>query len=207
MKRLTTYKAPVLKNYYLTHGYELKKRKHNLADQRLFEIQTLSDRVYPRLGDLIPILTAGVGFLTQMFPSIFGGNRKILTEADWMALVPGNGYITARLRTYLASVIRYDTDVKRIAPSGKTNLEAQTIYFAQHYSLDWCPDGSCQGNSESVLMPKFYSLLRKEAAGQGQQGNVPGFMQAGFDFAKALPYLAVGVLALLILNKKKSRKK
>jgi hypothetical protein len=178
--------------------------------KRLFEIQTLSDRNYKRLGDPVTIITGGLALLTSLFPSIFGGSRKTLTNEDWLKLLPGNGYLTSSLRSTLQSRIHYDVDVYKVDPNtGKTNMELVTIYHAQHTALDWCPDGSCQGNPESVLMPKYYALLRKESVSGGTSpiGTVPGFISGfgGLDLSTIL-LIGGGLFLLLTLTKKKSKR-
>ena len=185
--------------------------------KRLFEIQTLSDRVYPSLGDPITILTGGLAIVTQLFPNIFGGSRKRLTESDWQQIFPGNGYWGSLIRKYLQGKIVWDTDMKYAYPfvnsQGRTE-QGHIANFVMLNRLQICPDippdcfisGGYNVPCQSC-MNKFSELLKSETSFPGGGQTYPGVNIAGFDFAKALPYLAVGGLALLILNKKKSRKK
>lgn len=176
---------------------------------RTFKIATLSDGY--RLADPVTIITASIPLLTSLFPNLFGGSRVALTESDWLRLIPGNGYITTALRNFLKARIRYNEDLQKIDPgSGKSNLESFTIYFAQNQSMLWCPDGSCQGNVESILMPKFYAVLRKESSTAGLQpiGQVPGFI-SGFDGLNLQTVLLIGAGIFLIatMSKKSKAKK
>ena len=164
-----------------------------------FRIATLSS--YNSLRDPVTIITGGLGLIQTLFPNIFGGGRRVLTNEDWIKLIPGNGYITTALRTWLKNRIHYDSDLK--------DMEMHTIGFAQTNSMSWCPDGSCQGNPESVLMPKFYALLRKEQSSGGSTpfGQTPPFISgiSGIDTTTAL-LIGGGLLALILIGRNKKRK-
>ena len=185
---------------------------------RLFEIQTLSEkRCFKDYGNLknggtvdpVTIITGGIGLLTQLFPGIFGNSQPLLTDQEWLEIIPGNGYITSSLRTWLKSHLGRKSDLTRIFSSGKPGLEHHTIGFAQSKSMLWCPDGSCQGNPESVLMPKFYAALKKESYTGGNLpiGTVPNFI-SGFGGLNVSTILLIGggvFLLYALTNKKKSR--
>ena len=67
--------------------------------QNYFRIKTLQDGETSM--DPITIITGGLAVVSQLFPNIFGGGRKRLTDADWLQLFPGSGYWTSLLRSYL----------------------------------------------------------------------------------------------------------
>ena len=178
------------KKYYLPHGYELKKRKRVLAD---------------RLGDPVTVITAGVSLLSQIFPNIFGGSRKRLTQSDWLELIPGNGYWTTKLRNHLAGVIHYNTDVNKInAQCGYiTNLQCFTQHFVSQNKVAM---GLGQYSGD-LLMQKFYQLLETERLTGGTQpgGQVPQFI-SGAGMSIPLEWLLIGGLGLAFVLSRGRRK-
>lgn len=171
--------------------------------KRLFEIQTLSDNI--TLNDPVTVITGAAGVLLQLFPNIFGGNRKRLTDSDWLQLLPGNGTLTTALRNYLKTRIHYDVDVYKMA-GDKTSIQLYTEIFADENEDLWCPTKGCWKGS--VSMPIFYSILQKEALTGGTQpyGSVPGFI-SGFNDVNLQTILLIGggLLLLFALNKKKRK--
>lgn len=171
-----------------------------------FTITALSD--HQGLGDLVTILGGTVGLLSQLFPSIFGGARKELTTADWMQIIPGNGYYTSQLRNYLQGRIRYDVDFTK---------------WAKTYTMDWLYPKRfeiCQTIPESCwrytpanvpgggyecaqCFQVLNQVLQTEKLSGGSQpiGNIPGYT-AGIDFTKLLP-IALAVGGILLLSRKK----
>ena len=91
-------------------------------NSRKFEILTLSncggcESDYSNLGeggDPVGIITGGIALLQGLFPNIFGGGRRRLTQQDWIQMFPGAGAWTVRLRNYLARSIHYDSDLNNI---------------------------------------------------------------------------------------------
>jgi len=164
-----------------------------------FKIQTLSN--YVRLSDPVTIITAAAAALTQIFPNIFGGNRKRLSDADWNQIIPGNGYWTTALRNYLKTRIHYNTDVQKIvAGTSETYLQAMTKAF--HFN---------NVNNVRTMFPtltEFYAELKKESAGGGTQtappGNIPG---VGIGIPTEYLLIGAGVIILMMARKKNRRRK
>jgi hypothetical protein len=174
---------------------------------RPFKIQTLSDRSYSRLGDPITVITGSVALLSQLFPNIFGGTRRRLTEQDWLQIIPGNGYWTSGLRNYLKGIIKYDTDVTKIvAGTGKTNLEWMTYGFVTQNKFNLYGPQGCSNFQD--CMPAFYEILKKEAVGGGQQtGGPPGYLPGvGFSIPTEWLLIGAGVLVVIMSKKRKRRK-
>ena len=104
--KVTAKQLPILKKYYLQHGYNLIKRKYPLSD----------------LGfDPVSVATVLTGIYNAA-AGLFGGSRKALTGSDWLQIIPGSGYWHEKLRNYMALHIQYNTDLK--------NIEPFTAYFA-----------------------------------------------------------------------------
>lgn len=175
---------------------------------KLFDILTLSDCVgcddsyqnnklfpftRPRLGDPVTIITGGIGILSQLFPGLFGVARRRLNPSDWIKLFPGDGEWTVKLRTYLASRIHYDVDLKNIQPF--TDIEFITEYRNQ------IP--GCGGKADQNCIQSLYSILQQE-----QRAQTPG----GAYYTEPtsnLSLLLLGVGALFLItqaNKKKGRR-
>lgn len=191
---------------------------------RLFEIQTLSE-CKPRLAsrsrlgfDPIILITGGYALAQQLFPNLFGSQRKPITDQDWNSLFPGNGYWTTLLKKYCASRIKYDVDMKFLYPFG--NSRGAIADFVVANSVAICPDHTptakyggtgtdpgcwSSGTSELVCQPcmaAFQKLLAKEQAGGGDVFP-PG---SPFNY-QTLLLIGGGVLLLVALSKKKSKKK
>jgi len=184
MKYLNSYRAPVLKNYYLPHGYELKKRKHSLAENRLFEIQTLSDNI--RLADPISVIL-GIGtIIPSLFPNLFGSEKTSKEVFD--KLFPSNGYWTSQYKNWLLSKIKYIKDIER-------DLHMYTGQF-----IEMNQSQICAGEGGQDCWSAFYELLKIEERGGGIQPP------PGLNY-QTLLLVGGGVLLLLALTKKKSRSK
>lgn len=170
---------------------------------RLFEIVTLQDR--NTLNDPVTIITSGAAVLSQLFPNIFGGSRKRLTESDWIQLIPGSGYWSTKLRNYLALHIHYDVDVKDIQKwSGAFVWDNRRLI---------CPDipDSCwqynQPDSCLECMRAFYALLNEETrtGGLSPVGQTPGGFGQTVNWSIVAP-VALGFVALALIAKNKKRK-
>lgn len=138
-EKLTTRKAPVLKKYYLKHGYELKKRKFPLNDS---------------LADPVSIILGSTTVISQIFPNILPAEKT--TEADLLKLFPGNGQLTARFRNYLLSKIKYKKDLSR-----------DLYYYTEMFIKENINEFGGIWNQQAL--DNFYAILRKEAAGGGSQ--------------------------------------
>jgi len=161
---------------------------------RDFEILTLSDHKlgkYRGLNDPVSIIVGGMSVIGQLFPNFFGGDRRLLTSADWRQLFPGSGMWTVRLRNYLAKTIHYDVDLK--------NIELYTRFF-----VDENKSGICgAGVPFSQCYSTFLSIIEQEkfTGGKLPFGNIPG-IQGGLDYASILPFAIGGIILLLLLRKK-----
>lgn len=191
---LSIKKNPVLKKYYLKHGYELAKRKYALSEP--FRIATLQDR----LSDPTTILTAGVSLLSSLFPNIFGGNRKELTESDWVTMLPGSGYWTVKLRNYLKSRIKYDVDYAN-------NVQPFTIQFVADNKANICPTYDTSNHNWQACYRKFLQMLQTEAQTAGTEpiGQTPG-LNTGFNLESILPYALIGAFAYILVKKNRGKK-
>lgn len=160
---------------------------------RLFDIVTLSSN-HSRLADPATILTAGVAVLTQLFPNIFGGNRKKLTESDWLQLLPGAGYWTTSLRNYLKAHITYDVDYTN-------NIIPFTKYF-----VDDNKNQICGGSYTDACYSKFLGMLdtEKKTGGMDPVGITPGGYGGTVNYSTLMP-LAIGAIALVFLMKSKKK--
>jgi hypothetical protein len=177
---------------------------------RLFDILTLSAN-HKRLNDPITILTGGVAVLSQLFPNIFGGARKRLTESDWLQLIPGAGYWSTKLRNYLKTRIQYDTDFT-------ANIQPFTLDFVSQnhslicprtYTFQNPPGNNPGGGGSQGWLPCYQSLLvllqkENQTGGQSPVGITPGGYGGTIDYSTILP-LAVGAFALVLLMKSKKR--
>lgn len=177
---------------------------------RLFEIQTLSDRNYglrdyARLADPVAIITGGIALISQLFPNLFGQPAIPMTEADWIKMFPGNGYWTTLYRNYVKSKIPNTRDLWR--------LERFTGYFVWDNRMNIAPEvpNSCYPFDEPhkcpAAMSKFFNLLKQEqlTGGSSPVGQFPGGI--GTLDMNTLLLIGGGVLLLSILLKKKSSKK
>lgn len=172
---------------------------------RLFEIQTLSDRNYKRLGDPMAIITGGLAVISQLFPNLFGAPAIPITEADWVKMFPGNGYWTSLYRNYIRSKIPNTRDLWR--------LERFTGYFVWDNRGTIAPEvpESCYPYDEPhrcpAAMSKFFNLLKKESQSSGNYpvGQFPGGI--GTLDASSLLLIAGGVVLLMLLMKNKKGQK
>ncbi len=162
---------------------------------RKFEILTLSDcgdcgSDYSNLGDPIAIITGGITILSGLFPNLFGGGRRELTNADWVQMFPGAGAWTVRLRNYLARTIHYDSDLN--------NIEEYTRNFVYENM------GSLPGTNFTEKYAGFLEIIQQEkfSGGTYPVGNIPGY-QAGFNYQAMIPYALGGFVLVLLLKQKK----
>jgi hypothetical protein len=163
-------------------------------NRNTFHIATLQSR-HSSLKDPVTILTSGVAILSQLFPNIFGGSRKRLTESDWLTLLPGAGYWTTSLRNYLKARIHYDTDY--------TNNILQ-------YSKNFVYENAsqiCKGAYTESCYSSFLNLLKTETqtGGNSPVGITPGGYGQTIDYSTLMP-LAIGAIALVLLLKSKKKK-
>lgn len=167
-------------------------------NDRKFEILTLSDCIgcestYSNLGDPIAIITGGVAILQGLFPNIFGGGRRELTQGDWLQMFPGSGMWTVRLRNYLARTIHYDSDLG--------NIEEFTRNFVYENM------GSIAGANFTAKYSTFLAIIQEEkfSGGASPFGNIPG-IQAGFNYQAMIPYALGGLVLVFLFRKKKGRR-
>lgn len=168
-----------------------------MKKNRLFDIVTLSSN--HRLADPVSILTGGVAVLSQLFPNIFGGGRRRLTETDWLQLLPGAGFYTTNLRNYLKARIHYDVDYT-------SNTLALSQQFA--YDLRDQKNGFCDNCSNNDAYKELLSVLQDETntGGKSPIGPTPGGYGSTLDYSTLVP-LAIGAVALILVMKSKKRKK
>lgn len=177
-----------------------------------------------RLQDPIAILTAGYGLLQSIFPGIFGGTRKRLTEADWLQLFPGNGYWTTQLRNFLKARIHYDVDMKFAYPFFSEQLGRQDqghiSFFVLRHKDQICPGkvtpqcdsmAQLQGIPCQPCMTEFANILKQEQFSGGNQpvGQYPGGLAPGgtMDWYSIIPIVAVGAVMLIALKGKRRGRK
>ena len=174
---------------------------------RKFRILTLSDNLNLRDNNVDPIsiLTAGTAFLQSAFPNLFGANRRALTANDWNSLFPGDGYWNMKLKNALASIVKYDTDLKYLYDlDGRGNgLISNFVFDNRKQICPSVPDSCWTPNNTSscqTCMNTFAGLLSDEQSGGGS--IYPGVPQ---NFSKYIPYAigAVVLIAILKNNKKK----
>lgn len=167
--------------------------------KRLFDIVTLSSS-HRRLADPITIITGGLGVLTQLFPNIFGGGRKRLTDADWLELLPGSGYWTTALRNYLKATIHYDNNLE--------NMQQFTKNFVYERPGEICGVTGWNGSDFMQCYSKFLKILQteKNTGGNSPVGITPGGYGQTIDYSTLMP-LAIGAVALILVMKSKKRKK
>jgi hypothetical protein len=182
---------------------------------RKFEIQTLSERNYNRLGfDPIVLITGGYALAQSLFPNLFGNNRKLITDSDWSQLFPGNGYWTVLLKKYCAERIKYDVDMRYLYPFEK--FRGAIADFVVKNSTQICPDHTpsvryggtgtdpgcwSDGVNELVCQPcmsDFQKLLAAEQRGGGDTFP-PG---QSFNL-QTLLLIGGGVLIIAAIAKKK----
>lgn len=164
---------------------------------RKFSIQTLQDNGGTPM-DPITIITGGVGLLSSIFPNLFGGGRRRLTNADWLQLFPGSGYWTTALRKKLQSSIHYDSDLK--------NIEEFTKYFVDENKAQICGGAPC---SFTNAFSKFAQILQQERVTGGNYpvGNYPGGIGGGsINYQEILIYGGIAILAITLLSKSKKKK-
>lgn len=173
-----------------------------------FKITTLSAN--NRLGDIIGIITGGTALLSELFPSIFGGGRKLLTPADWLSLIPGSGYWTVQFREYLKSRIKYDVDFTTWARSftmdfiwnRKNQICPEVPESCWNYTAANDPNGGFQCIQ---CLQAFNSILQQEkiTGGSSPVGNIPGYSTGGLNWSILLP---AGLVLFAIVAAKKNKK-
>ena len=182
-------------------------------NKRLFDIVTLSD--YQTLKDPVTVITAGTALLSSLFPNLFGQNRKLLTTNDWIQLIPGSGYWTTKLRSFLSARIKYDVDLG--------NMQALTIDFVFENRSLICPDvpvsSQCWNNPGTGLyagqgscpecMTKFYAILKQETqtGGMSPVGQTPGGIGQTLNLNALIPLAIAGVVLVAALKTKKKTRK
>jgi len=170
--------------------------------KKLFGIMTLSDN--NRLNDPVSVITAGVTLLSSLFPNIFGGGRKRLTDADWLELIPGSGYWTTALRNKLKSAINYNNNLDNIQPF--------TRYFVDEHRSEIIPTlppypAQINETQYQAAFTKFMKILEQErnTGGTSPIGQTPGGIGGTLDYSTIVP-LAIGAFALIMVMKSKKRK-
>jgi len=167
-----------------------------------FHIATLQSR-HRSLKDPVTILTGGVALLSQLFPNIFGGARKRLTESDWVTILPGAGYWTTTLRNYLKSRIHYDVDYVN-------NALQFTKDFVYERPMEVCGLTNWGGAASPRFAGCYASFLEKlqtekNTGGTSPVGITPGGYGGTIDYSTLMP-LAIGAVALVLLMKSKKKK-
>jgi len=173
---------------------------------RLFDIMTLSSKQFLSEGENvepITILTSGVAILSQIFPNIFGGNRKRLTEAMWLQLLPGAGYWTTSLRNYLQARIHYDVDYPK-------NVLQFTKDFVYERPGEVCGLKDWGGPASPKFAACYESFLaklsdEKNTGGQSPIGITPGGYGMTTNYSALVP-IALGALALIVVMKSKKKR-
>lgn len=163
---------------------------------RKFNIVTLSSD--QKLSDPVTVITGGIALLTSLFPNIFGGSRKRLSNEDWLTLIPGAGYWTTQLREYLKTRIHYDVDFT-------TNV----LPFSKHFAnLQRDAGGFCNGCSNDAAYQKLLNVLNQEKStgGNSPVGVTPGGYGLTTDWNSLIP-LAIGGLVLVAIMKSPKRGK
>lgn len=151
--------------------------------------------------DPVSIIIGGVQTILDLFG--IGNKSRRLTQSDWANLFPTNGYWNNRLRSYLASHISWDTDLK--------NIEKFTEYFIHEnlYEISggkWANRSTLLSSNEwNEMVNKFYSILSSES--KSSPKIEPG--QAGIKGDMSLvSWLLIGGLAFAFMSAPtKSRKK
>lgn len=163
--------------------------------KRLFDIVTLSDRNGGRLNDPVSIITGGVAILNQLFPNIFGGGRKRLTNEDWLQLIPGAGYWSTRLREYLKTRIHYDVDFQR-----------NVLPFSQQFAYD-NRNAICSNCNDEQRYQTFLNLLKQESqtGGTSPIGITPGGVGLTVDYSTLIPIAVIGLGLVFIMKTKKKK--
>jgi len=168
---------------------------------KLFEIQTLSDRNYgfknySRLGDPVAIIAGIATVIPSLFPNLFGSER--LTMDHLNKLFPSNGFWTNKYKNHLLSRIKYLKDVS-------VGLHHYTGEFIEQNLNTFCPGVVKGGPGGQECWKNFYKVLQQEnvTGGHSPVGNVLG---AGIDYQTIL-LIGGGVLLLSVLLKKKRARK
>ena len=158
--------------------------------KRLFEIQTLSDHNYTSLKDPVSVITGGVAIIQGLFPNLFGGGRRRLTNQDWLQMFPGNGMYTVRLRNCLSRSIHFDSDLM--------NIEEFTRNFVFE-NMSALP-----GANFTEKFQSFLSIINEEkfTGGKSPGGMIPG-ISGGLDYSTLLPIAAIGLVLVFAMKKKK----
>jgi hypothetical protein len=173
--------------------------------KRLFDIVTLSSN-HRRLNDPVTVITSGIAVLSQLFPNIFGGSRKRLTESDWMTLLPGAGYWTTSLRNYLQLHIHYDVDY----PGNVLQFTKNFVYErpSELCGLSSWGTGTQSGNNFTKCYQNFLLKLQteKNTGGNSPIGITPGGYGGTLDYSTLVP-IAIGAVAIVLLMKSKKKKR
>lgn len=154
-------------------------------------------------ADPMGIITGSIPLLNQIFPNLFGGNRRRLTQADWNQMFPGNGYWTVRLKNYLARHTHYDVDLKYLYDTG--NGYGYIINFIAENRAEIWPQRwqSVQQLSYPEQLRLFEDVINEE---KFTGGNSPvsqvKYLQGSMDFSKILPIAGVVLVVGLLMSKK-----
>lgn len=181
-----------------------------------FKIQTLStcNRVPTKLGfDPTIVITGGLTVAQQLFPNLFGSNRRPITDQDWDSLFPGGGYWSTLLKSYLKSRCHYDVDMKFMYPgnfgSGGSWSRGYIAQFVLENRASICPnqpDSCWSGTICQPCMTAFQKILSQEGLTGGTQpaGIFPG-MSGGIDWT-TIALIGGGIFLVAALTKKGKRK-
>ncbi len=153
---------------------------------RAFEILTLSDHTlgkYKGLADPITIISGTIGFLTSMFPNIWGGRSREQIQADEMA----------SMLFHQAAFLR----------EHNIQLPQSVVVAVLRPGWDLGENGS---QLWQRIIVRFYNENREALlnAGKTPYGTAPGGIFTPYGNLTAyLPYLVGGIALILILKRKK----
>jgi len=157
------------------------------------------------LNDVVTILTSAAGLISQLFPKLFGQNKKVLTQSDWLTIIPGSGYWTTELRTYLAARIKNDTALSRV--------QEYTKYFVDEHRHDIdsnLPPYNATISSEQFnnVLNKFLTILEQEkySGGTYPVGQTPGGFGSTINYSTLLPIALGGLILVAAMKKKRGRR-
>lgn len=160
------------------------------------------------------IFGAGVKFIG----GLFGDDRTKLTMSHWNQLFPGAGYWANRLKSYLASKIHYEEDLKFLYDHGDGNMTGDFDNFASdnkcqlfpNYPNCVPPEGIRRG-LQKILQLELTGTTSPQV-GTTQIGTIPQYQnlipgQTQFipktQLASALPLIAGVVVVGMLLSKQK----
>lgn len=165
-----------------------------------FRIATLSD--HQGMGDLITVIAGISTLIGSLFPGMF---RERLTMQHLNQVFPGNGLWTVKYKNFLLSHIAY---IEGLQDELVLKTNAFTWEVVRPALCQQVPAGCWSPYYDTFECGECLSILNDvmsaESSGFGQTpgGYYPGF-PGGTDLMKYLPYIAGGVVLIMLLKKKK----